>query len=57
MCQAQLFSLRFRSPEAAWNEILRSNNFLELNKLIRIIFTIPLTSVENERIFSRINKI
>lgn len=30
---------------------------MELDNLVRIIFTIPLTSVENERIFSKIGKI
>ena len=33
------------------------NNFFEFEKLVKIVFTIPLTSVGNERTFSKINKI
>ena len=38
-------------------QIIRRNNFYEFDKLVKIMFTIPLTSVENERVFSKINKI
>ena len=36
---------------------MRRNNFFEFDKLVKIVFTIPLTSVENERTYSKMNKI
>lgn len=37
--------------------IMQQNQLSELNSLVKAIFTIQLTSVENERGFSKVNKI
>ena len=47
------------SAETAWKYIFQTypNQLKEMEKVVRAIFTIPMSSVQDERIFSRVSKI
>ena len=54
MIKRDLKNFRHMSSEI---DELNATELVELNSLVQAVFTIPLTSAENERGFSKVNKI